>query len=92
MWIVYVIQHSISNEIYVGATNNFKNRLERHNKGQATYTKRESGKWDLVYAEAYRDKQDAFERESKLKYHGSAKHELKKRIKRSLTPKVGLDK
>ena len=38
----------------------------------------------LVYAEAYSSKLDADQRESKLKHHGSSKHELKKRIQNCL--------
>ena len=83
MFIVYVLQHTISKKFYFGFTTNLKQRLEQHNQGKNTSTKRLDGEWKLVYAEAYRSKSDAIRRESKLKHHGSSKHELLKRIKDS---------
>ena len=84
MFVVYLIQHSETKEIYIGKTNNLNRRLEEHNNGGQTSTIRKNGKWILVYAEAYRDKSDADERERKLKHHGTAKHGLKRRISRSM--------
>jgi len=85
MWIVYVLQHDITKELYFGCTNNLKKRLAFHNNAKhAGYTKRNQGKWIVVYAEAYRDKHDAFVRESRLKQNGNTKRELKIRIKGSL--------
>ena len=93
MWIVYVIQHNATRELYFGCTQDLANRLAEHNAQKRGYTKRDLGIWILVYAEAYRDKHDAYNRESKLKQHGNARHELKKRIAKSLLmkPKVVLD-
>ena len=83
MYSIYVIQHTITKQIYIGKTNNLKRRLDEHNTKQQTATVRKSGEWKLIYAEAYRDKKDADERELKLKQHGSNKLWLKKRIKNS---------
>lgn len=83
MWIVYVIQYNVSRSIYIGKTNNLKRRILEHNSGENYSTKRLTGKWILIYAEAYRTKSDADKREARLKHHGSAKHELTKRIKES---------
>ena len=47
-------------------------------------THRRSGRWVLVYAESYRNKQDIDQRELRLKQHGRAKQELFKRIENSL--------
>ena len=80
MWIVYVIQNSGTKELYYGFTGNLKRRLEEHNSGKNTSTRRSAGGWILIYAEAYRDKSDAFNREQRLKNHGSGKHELLKRL------------
>ena len=80
---IYLIQHTITKEIYIGVTNNLKRRIVEHNNGKQSATRRKSGKWIIVYAEIYRSKTDAEERERKLKHHGSAKHALKKRIQRS---------
>jgi len=84
MWTVYVLQHDPSEQLYIGVTSDLKRRIEDHNEGRQTSTIRKSGQWILVYAEAYRDKLDAYEREKKLKHHGSAKNKLRERIRRSL--------
>jgi len=84
MFIVYLIQNSETREIYVGITANLKVRLARHNSRGQKSTTRKNGSWNLVYAEAYRDKRDAIRREQRLKDHGRAIQELKKRIEKSL--------
>ena len=84
MWVVYTISHSETKEIYIGRTNDLKRRLSEHNSGKQTSTKRKNGQWGLAYAEAYKSKEDAIDRELKLKHHGRAIQELKKRISRSL--------
>ena len=86
MHVVYVIQNSSTDDIYIGQTNDLKRRLKKHNSGSniSTHRKNKDGKWILIYAEAYRSKEDATEREAKLKKRGSAKHWLKKRLKKSL--------
>ena len=93
MWKVHVIQNNLTQKIYIGCTNDLKKRVEKHNsQTNKGYTGRLRGRWVLIYAEAYRSKEDAFRRESKLKDHGSSKHELKRRISGSLLgPKVRLD-
>jgi putative endonuclease len=81
MYYVYVIV-SNDNQKYIGYTNNLKRRMEEHNSGKNKSTK---GKiWELVYYEAYRSKEDAFERERKLKQRGRGKQILYERIKRSI--------
>jgi len=84
MYIVYVIQHSNIRQIYIGKTSNLRRRLEAHNTNRQKATHRRGGTWILVYAEAYRSKTDAAKRESRLKHHGSSKHELLKRISSKL--------
>ena len=81
---VYVIQNTSTREIYIGKTNDLRRRLVEHNTGQQTATKRKNGEWIIVYAEVYRNKLDADERELKLKQHGSNKKWLLDRIKNSL--------
>ena len=83
MMIVYIIQHSATNQVYIGKTNNLQRRLSDHNHNRQTATKRKSGKWILIYAEAYRNKTDADMRELRLKNHGRAKQELFKRCEKS---------
>lgn len=82
MYIVYVIEHSVTHQIYIGYTNDLKRRIVEHNSRSTKSTARKEGEWIVIYAEAYRNKQDAHDRESKLKSHGSAKHSLSKRIQR----------
>lgn len=84
MYCIYIIQHSISKQIYIGYTSNLKRRLIEHNENKTKSTARKFGKWILIYSEVFRDKADAINREKKLKHHGRAKQELKKRIRCSL--------
>ena len=53
MRIIYFIQHSETKEVCIGKTDNFKRRLDEHNKGKQTSTRRKSGEWILIYAETY---------------------------------------
>ena len=83
MYYVYVIK-SDTDEVYIGYTSNLKRRIDRHNSDGNTST---SGRnWTLVYYEAFRSKDDATEREAKLKRHGQAKRWLLERIENSLSP------
>ena len=85
MHVVYLIQNSSSHEVYIGQTNNLARRLQQHNSGSNYSTHRKKdGEWVLIYAEAYRAKEDATNREAKLKQRGSAKYSLSKRLTRSL--------
>ena len=88
MWAVYIIQQSISKELYVGVTSDLKQRIDEHNAHhKSACTRRKNrGEWILVYAEAYRDKQDAYTREFRLKERGRAKQEVLKRAERGLLP------
>lgn len=81
---VYLIQHNSTKEIYIGTTDNLKRRLIEHNSGGNKSTRRNSGKWIVVYTEIYRSELDAQARERRLKNHGSGKQELLKRLKNSL--------
>ena len=84
MWFLYIIQHTVTKQIYIGMTYNLRRRIEEHNQGKTYATRRKKGKWILIYSELYRNKRDAFLREERLKHHGRAKQELLKRIKYSL--------
>lgn len=81
MWYVYII-YNLSKGLYMGCTGDLHKRIEQHNKGKSFYTR--GYVWQLVYYEAYLSKEDAFERERQLKYHGQAKAWVKRRIKKSL--------
>ena len=84
MWTVYILRHSITKQIYIGFTQDLQRRLAEHNAGGQKATHRREGKWMLVYAEMYRAKVDAAERERMLKHHGSSKRKLMDRIRHSL--------
>jgi putative endonuclease len=91
MYIVYLIQNTFTKELYIGFTTDLKQRLRNHNSKGKKFTTRKNGSWILIYAEAYRSKNDALEREKRLKNHGSGKNELIKRLKESLIkPKSGV--
>ena len=80
---IYKLTHKESGKIYIGQSKHLKRRLNEHNSNGKKYTTRKNGEWVLIYAEAYRAKEDALERETRLKDHGRAKQELLKRISNS---------
>lgn len=88
MYYVYFIKSKKHNETYVGSTNDLHRRLSEHNNGTEISTRRYKP-WQLVYYEAYQSEKDAREREMKLKSHGNAVRELKKRIQGSLKNGAG---
>jgi len=89
MYYLYLIQNDETWEIYIGTANDLKQRLSTHNSGGRKFTTRRIGTWFYVYVEAYRSKADAEAREKKLKYHGTVKYALLKRLKQSLLePKI----
>ena len=83
MYAVYIIQNEQSKSIYIGYTNNLKRRLFEHNNNKSFSTKNK-GKWILIYCEVYKSREDAKQREDKLKYYGRALGQLKRRISKSL--------
>jgi predicted GIY-YIG superfamily endonuclease len=80
MYYVYLIKNEL-NEIYYGYTRDLRKRVTEHNRGYSFSTK--DHRWKLVYYEAYFSKEDAEIREKRLKYHGQALAQLKRRIKNS---------
>lgn len=82
MHYVYLISNETGG-LYYGCTGDLKKRIEEHNKGRAGYTK--GSIWKLIYYEAYISKEDAFNREKKLKHHGQGLNKLKIRLKNTLS-------
>ncbi len=78
-YMVYILKSKKNNKIYIGCTSNIEKRMKEHQTGLSYYTKRMLPV-ELIYYEAFRSKKGAFEREKKLKYHGSALRNLKLRI------------
>jgi len=80
---VYVIKSSVDGELYVGSTNDLKRRLREHNT-KKSFSTSWRGPFELVYYEAYKNLQDAREREQALKLRGNSRKHLINRISRSL--------
>ena len=84
MHYVYILQSmNYKSKIYIGNTSDLKRRVDEHNKGDNCSANKHKP-FRIVYYEAYLNREDALERENKLKHHGSVIGHLKKRIKRSL--------
>ncbi|PIU10965.1 hypothetical protein COT27_00400 [Candidatus Kuenenbacteria bacterium CG08_land_8_20_14_0_20_37_23] len=82
MHYVYLIQNE-QDEIYYGVTNDLRRRFNEHQTGKSFFTK--NHQWKLIYYEAYGDQRDALTREKRLKYHGQALAQLKRRLLHSLS-------
>lgn len=80
MFFVYMIQSKKDKKLYVGYTNDLRNRFKKHNLGLVKSTKPRIP-FVLVYYEAYASKQDALQREHNLKLQAKALAQLKTRIK-----------
>ncbi|KKS84304.1 MAG: GIY-YIG nuclease superfamily protein [Candidatus Gottesmanbacteria bacterium GW2011_GWA1_43_11] len=76
---VYVLQSMKNDTIYIGFTTDLKKRLQEHNLGLTSSTKRFLP-WELIYYEACRNKQDAIRREKYLKTNQGGRL-LKRRLK-----------
>lgn len=87
MYYVYLIQSKIRNETYIGSTNDLRKRIQEHNSGLSGSTNRYKP-WRLVSYEAYQSEEDARTREHKLKAHGNALREFKKRAIHSLKSSI----
>lgn len=83
MHYVYVIKSKKTNEVYLGCTNDLRKRLLKHNHNEVKSTKNK-GPWEVRYYEAFYSKEDAFNREQKLKKNYRGWQELKKRMKKSM--------
>lgn len=78
MFYTYVLRSKKDNNLYVGWTNDLRNRLNKHNSGEVTATKTRYP-MELIYYEACVDKQKAIEREKYFKT-GFGRRYLKNRI------------
>ena len=66
MFYVYILQSIKDDKLYIGCTNNLKQRFALHNKGGVEST-RDRIPFRLIHYEAFLDKHDAFVREQWLK-------------------------
>ena len=71
VFFTYAIYNKIRNKIYIGHTNNLKERIKRHNdllpSKSTAYTRKNSGFWKLIYSEKSKTRKDAVQREKELK-------------------------
>lgn len=80
MHYVYVLENRDDKSLYIGFTENLKQRLSDHNNGRGGRTTKLKKNWQLIYFEAYINKSDALGREKFLK-GGSGRKYLKKQLK-----------
>ncbi len=78
MFYVYVIESESSGSWYIGYSTDVLARVEKHNQNGNTSTSNR-GPWNLIYFEAYLNKDDALGREKFLK-SGSGWRFLKKQM------------
>lgn len=71
MFIVYAIYNKKNDKIYIGQTQDLKQRLDLHNSGEFknSYTSRFDGEWRLIYSEDVLSRNFAILRERQLKSH-----------------------
>lgn len=67
----YAIFNIKRNKIYIGQTGKLEERIKRHNgklkNKTKSFTKKNDGKWELVYKEEFLSRKEAIEREKQLK-------------------------
>ncbi len=73
MFFIYIIYSEKVGKYYVGCTSELERRLEQHNSGQSTYTKR-GIPWELVYSETFYSLSKARKREIEIKNKKSKKY------------------
>lgn len=83
MYYVYLITSLKNRSLYIGCTNDLKNRIAQHNEGKSYHTSKYVP-WRLVYFEGYILKEDAYSREQSLKNHGQTLRRLKERLRNTL--------
>lgn len=80
MYYVYLLEDQGDESWYIGYSEDLRRRMEEHKRGNGCKTTSEKPDWELIYYEAYPDKQDALNREKFLK-SGSGRNYLKKQLK-----------
>tara|TARA_Y100000310_G_C20504346_1_gene725649 strand:+ start:173 stop:427 length:255 start_codon:yes stop_codon:yes gene_type:complete len=66
MYFIYILQSTQDERLYVGYTENIRNRLKTHNKGSVPSTKSQRP-WKLLFFECYTNQSDALRREKYFK-------------------------
>ncbi|NDP23015.1 MAG: GIY-YIG nuclease family protein [Paludibacter sp.] len=70
---IYILYSPKTDTYYVGSTGNLNDRLNRHNTGRSTYTKR-GIPWVIVYEKEYDTKSEAYQAEMYIKSQKSRKY------------------
>ena len=83
MFYTYILKSKKDGDLYIGSTNNLRERFVKHNKGLVPST-RNRGPLEIIYYEAYKSESDARQREHNLKLRRNAFSQLKRRIKKSI--------
>ncbi len=78
MFYVYILKSKLDNKLYTGFSSNLKQRLLEHNRGEVESTKNRRPV-ELIYYEAYKEKDNALKREKFLKTT-KGKSQLKRQI------------
>ncbi|OGN09537.1 MAG: hypothetical protein A3C61_02585 [Candidatus Yanofskybacteria bacterium RIFCSPHIGHO2_02_FULL_39_10] len=78
MYFVYILHSQKDNKLYIGYTEDLKNRYNLHTNGKVLSTKNRRP-LDLIYYEAYKNQLDAKKREIFLK-SGSGHRFIKKQM------------
>lgn len=80
VYYVYVLENDDDETWYIGYTEDIDRRIKEHNTSSGGRTTRiKDGDWEVIYYEAYPNKQDAIGREEFLK-SGSGRRFLKKQL------------
>ena len=66
MFYTYIIKSQKFDKYYIGYTNNLNDRLDTHNSGRSTYTKRYKP-WKIIYYEIFNNRTKALSREKYFK-------------------------
>lgn len=80
MWYyVYLLSSHKTQWIYIGCTHDLEKRLKEHKEGKV-YSTKKMLPVELIYFEAYKSKDCAYQREKNLKAFGSGLAKLKSRL------------
>ena len=77
MFYVYILKSLKNNDIYVGSTSDFRNRLNLHNRGKVKSTKA-NRPWQLLEHYEFESRSEAFRQEMFYK-SGQQKESLRKK-------------
>lgn len=79
MYYVYILQNQNDKSFYIGFSADLRRILQEHNEKRGGRTTRQKSNWQLIYFEAYLNKDDAMGREKFLK-GGSGRKYLYKQL------------